>query len=137
MSGARRRWGRWILAGVFVVAGIAHLVRPDIYLTAMPDWLPAPWWLVVVSGVAEILGGIGLLVPDAGVRRAAGWGLAALLVAVYPANVEWAMDQPHVVALWARLPLQGALVAWVLRASRAVRVWGPYSRSRRAAASAA
>ena len=134
MNPARKPWGRWILGGVFVAAGVAHLVRPDVYLTAMPSWLPAPWALVVVSGVAEIAGGAGLLQPSARVRRAAGWGLAALLVAVYPANLEWALDQPDVLALWLRLPLQGALVAWVLRASGAV---GVYSRSSRAAASAA
>ena len=130
----RRPWGRWTLGAVFVVAGVAHLVRPDVYLTAMPDWLPAPYVLILVSGVAEIAGGVGLLQPRPGLRKAVGWGLALLLVAVYPANVEWALDQPETTALWLRLPLQGALVAWVLRASRAVRV---YSRSSRAAASAA
>ena len=133
----RRPWGRWILGGVFVVGGIAHLVRPDVYLTAMPAWLPAPFALVILSGIAEVAGGVGLVQPNLALRRWAGWGLAALLVAVYPANVDMAMQQPGAWWLWARLALQGALVAWVLRASRAVRVWGPYSRSSRAAASAA
>lgn len=132
MSGRRRPWSRWLLGAVFVVAGIAHLVAPDVYVTAMPPWLPEPYLLVLLSGVAELAGGLGVLAPSASVRRAAGWGLAALLVAVYPANVEMALAQPGAWWLWARLPLQGALVAWALRASGAA-----YSRESRAAASAA
>lgn len=128
----RRDWSRWLLGAVFVAAGVAHLVVPDVYVTAMPSWLPAPYGLVIVSGVAELAGGLGVLQPNLALRRAAGWGLVALLVAVYPANVQMAMAQPDQWWLWLRLPLQGALVAWALRASGAV-----YSRSSRAAASAA
>jgi uncharacterized membrane protein len=70
-----------------------------------------------VSGVFEILGGVGLLVPAT--QRLAAWGLVALYVAVFPANVNMAlhriplgkMEMP-VWALWARLPLQGVLIAW-------------------------
>ena len=80
----------------------------------MPPWVPAPRAMILVSGVAEILGGVGLLVGR--VRQWAGWGLASLLVAVYPANVWLAMDGASG-WLWARLPLQGALVAAVLGAS--------------------
>lgn len=133
MTAPRKPWGRWLLGAVFVTAGLAHLAAPDVYVTAMPAWLPAPFWLVLVSGVAELAGGIGVLQPNRALRRAAGWGLAALLVAVYPANVQMALAQPEAWWLWLRLPLQGALVAWALRASGAL----AYSRSRRAAASAA
>ena len=89
----------------------------------VPAWLPAPRALVYVSGVFEFLGGAGLLVPR--VRRAAGLGLIALYVAVFPANVHMAIAhvQPegqHLPewAFWARLPLQGLLILWAWWVSR-------------------
>jgi uncharacterized membrane protein len=108
---------------VFVGAGTLHLVLPELYGPAMPPGLPAPHLLILLSGVAEVAGGVGVLWPRPAVRRAAGWGLALLLVAVYPANVWMAMAGVGgpAWALWARLPLQGALVAWALAASGAVR----------------
>ena len=114
MTGA----GRGLLAAAFVGAGVLHLAAPGVYDPAMPPWLPAPRALIAVSGLAEIAGGAGLLVPRT--RRAAGWGLVALLVAVYPANVWMALsaDGPGW-ALWGRLPLQGVLVAAVVGASGA------------------
>ena len=114
------RVGRVLLALAFVGAGGLHLVSPSTYDPAMPPWVPLPRVLILVSGLAEIAGGLGLLVP--GVRRAAGWGLALLLVAVYPANVHLAIEGlgGPAWALWGRLPLQGMLVAAVLRASGAV-----------------
>lgn len=106
-----------ILAGIFVVAGLNHFLRPKIYLGMMPPWLPAPAVANVVSGAAEILGGPGLLLPQ--FRRAAGWGLIALLVAVFPANLHAAL-QGHMpglnvspLILWLRLPFQPGLIAWV------------------------
>ena len=75
--------------------------------------------MVYLSGVAEIAGGIGLLLPL--VRRAAAWGLVVLLVAVFPANIYMALDRVQVTAtplpawqLWARLPLQFVLIWWTL-----------------------
>lgn len=116
------RAGRWTLGVLFVGAGVLHLVAPGVYAAAMPPWLPAHRALILASGVAEIAGGAGLLWPSPAVRRAAGWGLALLLVAVYPANVHMAAagvgGPPW--ALWGRLPLQGALVAWALLASSAL-----------------
>ena len=113
-----RRVGRWLLAVAFVGAGVLHLVRPEVYDPAMPAWIPAPRAMILLSGVAEILGGLGLLLPS--VRRAAGWGVVALLVAVYPANVWMAMESVGGPAevLWARLPLQGVLVAAVIAVSQ-------------------
>ena len=108
---------RTVLALAFVAAGILHLVRPRPYVRIVPDYLPAPELLVSVSGIAEVLGGVGLLVPAT--RRAAGIGLVALLVAVFPANVEMALHPARAGlglpewALWARLPLQPALIAAV------------------------
>ena len=110
------------LAVAFVGSGVLHLVRPRVFEAIVPPSLPAPRLLVYVSGVAEIAGGLGLLVPA--LREAAGWGLVALLVAVFPANVYMARQAGRfrrvapAWALWARLPLQAVLIAWVLWASQ-------------------
>lgn len=107
---------------IFVVGGVMHFLRPRFYLAMMPPWLPAAAALVLVSGVFEILGGIGVLVPAT--RVIAGWGLIALLFAVLPANVQMLLNAraAHASAstmavLVARLPLQALLVYWVFRAT--------------------
>lgn len=109
---------RYLLAGVFVAAGVLHVVVPSTYEAMIPSGYPSPRVLVLVSGLAEIVGGLGLLARSPALRRWAGWGLVALLVAVYPANLHMALtlEVPYGL-LWARLALQGALVAWVLRSS--------------------
>ena len=109
-----------LLAAAFVGAGVLHLVRPQFFEAIVPPALPSPRALVLISGVAEILGGIGLLVPA--LRPWAGWGLAALLVAVFPANLYMAQEWERFRAvprwaLMARLPLQLVLIAWVLWAA--------------------
>lgn len=106
---------RWLLAGLFVAAGVMHFVRPQFYVSAMPPYLPWHLELVYASGVCEVVLGALLLVPR--VRRAAAWGLIALLVAVFPANVHMAMNPDLFPAiptavLYARLPLQGVFIAW-------------------------
>ena len=111
-----------VLAAAFVGAGVLHFVKPRVFEAIVPPSLPAPRLLVYLSGVAEVAGGLGLLVPA--LRPWAGWGLAALLVAVFPANVFMARQADRFRrvaprwALWARLPLQAVLVVWVLWASR-------------------
>jgi len=116
------RASRWLLAAGFVFAGVMHFVITPQYVRIMPPWLPLHRELVLLSGVCEIAGGVGLLVPRT--RRAAGVGLVLLLVAVFPANVQMLLDARAAHAsptaqtlLWARLPLQLALVAWVAAAS--------------------
>ena len=109
------------LSAFFVVAGANHFVNPDFYLAIMPPYLPAHLELVYVSGVFEILGGIGFLVPA--VRALTGWGLVLLLVAVFPANLHMALhpelfyDLPTF-ALYLRLPLQVLFVAWAYWSTR-------------------
>jgi uncharacterized membrane protein len=109
---------RALLAGFFIVAGVLHFVFPGVYLRVMPPYLPAPLALVYISGACEIAGGIGVLVRS--LRRYAGWGLVALLIAVFPANVYMAMN--HIMLTpwlaWARLPLQGLLIWWVVRCTQ-------------------
>ena len=111
-----------VLAVAFVGAGVLHFVKPAVFEAIVPPYLPAPRALVLLSGAAEILGGLGLLVPA--VRPWAGWGLVALLVAVFPANLYMATDAPRFAslaprwALFARLPLQVVLIVWMVWASR-------------------
>lgn len=100
-----------------IYAGVAHFRNPEPFAEIVPDWLPAHRALVLVSGFFEIIGGVGLIVPQT--RRAAAWGLIALYLAVFPANVNMALhDIPingqHIapVLLWLRLPLQAVLIAW-------------------------
>jgi len=108
---------RWVLALFFIVAGVNHFLAPSLYLGMMPAWLPAKEAANLISGAAEIAGGLGLLIGS--LRRAASWGLIALLVAVFPANVHIAlqghMDGLNAPAwvLWLRLPFQAVFIAWV------------------------
>lgn len=117
---AGRRWLRYGLALLFVGAGLLHFIHPETFERIVPPVLPAPRRLVLLSGAAEVAGGLGLLLPAT--RRWAGWGLLALLVAVFPANVYMVglADTLHIPAwvLWARLPLQPLLMWAVWRAAQ-------------------
>jgi uncharacterized membrane protein len=111
----------YIIGVLFIVAGIIHFVNPAIYEAIMPPYLPAHHALVAISGFFEILGGIGAMIPQT--RKAAGIGLIALLVAVFPANLYMATDAAKFSsfapawALWARLPIQVFLIVWVYNAT--------------------
>ena len=80
---------KYLLAFGFVPAGINHFINADFYLKIMPPTLPAPLFLVYLSGISEIALGIMLLLPK--FTRFAAWGLIALLIAVFPANVYMAL----------------------------------------------
>ena len=102
-----------IAAVFYIVAGTLHFVIPDQYMRIMPPYILWHLAMVYISGAAEIAGGAGLLIPP--LRRAAAWGLVALLIAVFPANVYMAQSAPVFSwILWARLPLQPVLIWWVL-----------------------
>jgi uncharacterized membrane protein len=118
-SGTARAVLRWLLGVFFVLAGLNHFREPSVYMGMMPPWLPSPAALIALSGACEVLGGIGILVPRT--RRAAGWGLIALLAAVFPANLHVALmgRMPGFgfspAMLWLRLPFQpvfAGAVAW-------------------------
>jgi uncharacterized membrane protein len=108
---------------LYVLAGGLHFVTPHVYEQVVPPQFPRPRTLVYLSGIAEVVLGVGVLFERT--RRRSAWGLIALLVAVFPANVYMATsddlelegvparvrDAPDA-ALWARLPLQAVLVAW-------------------------
>lgn len=100
-----------------VLVGILHFAFPEPFVKIVPPQLPYPLELVYISGFFEILGGIGLLIPA--VSRAAAWGLIALFIAVFPANINQAVNNipiegiPHNQLLyWVRLPFQAVLIAW-------------------------
>lgn len=105
-----------ILGMAFVFVGILHFVRPAGFLAIMPSWIPFHSFWVYASGVVEIAGGLGLLIPR--YRKVAGWILFVLLIVVFPANVNMAVneiqlpgrDPMPVWAMWARLPLQFVLL---------------------------
>jgi len=106
---------QWIFGIVMVMAGINHFFNPTFYLRMMPPILPAPLFLIYLSGIFEIALGILLLIPK--FTRLAAWGLIALLIAVFPANVYMAMNtglfpEFNSTAIYLRLPLQIVLIAW-------------------------
>ena len=109
------RIGRIVMGVLYIVAGTGHFVATRLYESIMPSYLPAHHALVLISGAAEIAGGIGILVPQT--RRAAAWGLVLLLVAVMPANI-WMAQHPELYpniplwVIWLRLPLQLPLIWW-------------------------
>ena len=104
-----------IFALLFMVAGANHFVESKFYEAIVPPYLPWPRALVVISGIAEIVLGVWLLIPK--FSPYAAWGLILLLIAVVPANVHMATHPdlyPTIppVLLWLRLPLQAVLVLW-------------------------
>ncbi|MEA5565794.1 DoxX family protein [Anabaena sp. UHCC 0399] len=110
---------RIILAVSLIIVGITHFAIPEPYVKIMPPQLPYPLGLVYLSGFYEILGGIGLLVPP--VSQAAAWGIIALFIAVFPANINQAINHiqiehiPYSDSSWfqaIRLPLQAVLITW-------------------------
>ena len=108
------------LGAFFLCAGALHFLKPRPYIAIVPDALPRKRELVYVSGAAELAGGAGMLLP--GTRRAAAWWLILTLIAIFPANVNMAVNAQRFrrvpePLLWLRLPVQGALIAWVWRAA--------------------
>lgn len=106
-----------LIALIFITAGVFHFVKPEPFERIVPPFLPFPRALVYISGIAEILGGIGVLVPQ--LRWFAGLWLIALLIAVFPANLNMALAPERAglgIApfwLWLRLPAQLVLIVWV------------------------
>jgi len=108
----------WPMGLFYLFAGIMHFANAAFFIRIVPDYLPWHAALVYVSGICEIALGVLVLLPDTRVRAA--WGIIALLIAVFPANINMAVNRipltegtpPDMVALWLRLPLQGVLIAW-------------------------
>lgn len=111
-----------IIGSLFIVIGIYHFVNPSFFLKIMPDYIPYHKAMVFWSGVAEILGGIGIMIPQTKIY--AGWGLIVLLIAVFPANIDMFLKayQKHGMTIYTwltllRLPLQFVLMYWVFWAA--------------------
>ncbi len=110
-----------LLSLFFTYAGIDHLISPDFYVSIMPPWIPWHLELVYISGVFEVMGGVGVLIPR--FRALAGTGLVALLIAVYPANLHMAFNPqlfPDIplAALYVRLALQFLAFYWAWTVTR-------------------
>jgi uncharacterized membrane protein len=113
-----RRVLLWVMGLFYVGGGIVHFANPGFYLPMMPPYLPYPLELVYLSGLAEIVLGAAVLVPQT--RRLAAWGIMLLLVAIFPANLHIAMNNVPLAGAehgagvwnWVRLPLQAVLIAW-------------------------
>lgn len=96
-----RALARLLLAAAYLAVGIVHLKSPEGFLPIMPDWVPQPRAVVIGTGVAEIAGAIGLMIPK--LRQAAAWGLAAYAVCVFPANIKHAVEG---------IAVSGAVLGW-------------------------
>jgi uncharacterized membrane protein len=113
---------RYVMGLFYAIAGVTHFLAPRRFKRIVPPQFPRPQTLVYVSGAAEILLGIGVLFERT--RRASAWGIVALLIAVFPANVYMATDDLAAelvperfadaarIAAWVRLPMQALLVGW-------------------------
>ncbi len=115
-STQRKEILRVILSVSLIIVGITHFLKPEQYARIVPPIFP-PFASVYVSGLFEIIGGIGLMIPL--FRVAAAWGLIALFIAVFPANIYMALHNIKLEGIpqnqllyWARLPLQAVLIAW-------------------------
>lgn len=104
----------YLLSLLFIVAGFSHFFNQKFFLKAMPPYIPFHKAMVIISGIAEILLGIGLLFEQT--KSISAWGIIALLVAVFPANIYMATSGRFKKipgwALWLRLPLQFILIWW-------------------------
>ena len=106
---------KYLLAISFIGAGLNHFANPGFYMRIMPPYLPWPSTLHLIAGFFEFVFGVMLLIPR--VQKWAAWGLIALLLAVYPANIHMAVNNQLFPDLpltfhWIRLPFQFVLIAW-------------------------
>ena len=111
-------FSRLALSAFFISAGVSHFIWAASYLQIMPPYVPAPMAMIYFTGIAEVSGGVG--VAFARTRKAAGIGLIAFLLAVFPANIQAALHGMTLAGgpvpawlLWLRLPMQPLLIAWV------------------------
>ncbi len=127
---ALRKGFRILLALFYLLAGVAHIRSPGGFLAITPDWVPFPEQIVFLTGVAEIAGAIGLLIPPKfllHIRYAAGIGLALYALCVYPANINHAVNNIAIggeTASWAyhgpRLLFQPVFIWWALIAGNVI-----------------
>lgn len=108
-------WHLYLMGILYVIAGLNHFRNPRLYLKIIPPYLPKPKLLNYMSGIAEVILGIGIFIPM--VSKMSAWGIIVLLVAVFPANLfmfsnkKAGMGLPKIILLL-RLPLQLILMLW-------------------------
>jgi uncharacterized membrane protein len=109
---------RYLIGSLFILAGILHFLKPALFMKIMPDYLPWHRPLVLISGILEIAGGIGIMNPF--LQNYASWGLILLLLTVFPANITMFQKAHHkhgfTIYVWMlllRLPLQFVIIWWV------------------------
>ena len=112
---------RVLLVAAYLLAGVLHLAVPHAFLRIVPDWVPMPRETVLATGVCEILGAIGLLIPR--LRRVAAVMLAIYAVCVFPANIKHMLDFAASRGSWTgwlyhgpRMPVQPVIIWWTLYA---------------------
>lgn len=110
-----RKASLYLMALIYLLAGVNHFIHPGTYLKIMPPWMPYPEQLVFISGVFEIA--LALLLLPAATRRVAAWGIIILLIAVFPANIQMSINyyrenNPNFWITLLRLPLQFVLIWW-------------------------
>ena len=109
---------RWFATLFFLVAGALHFVIPEFYLAMMPSFIPFQQFFIVLTGIAEMAGAIGIQIPK--LRRLSGILMMILLVAIFPANIYVAIMQPSLptleysaASMWWRLLLQPLFILWI------------------------
>ncbi len=108
----------WLMGLAYMFTGFMHFYRPDFYVPMMPPYIPWHEAMVFLSGVAELVLGVAVLIPTT--RKLAAWGLIVLLIAILPANIHIAVHNVPVfgasegpgLAAWVRVPFQAVLIAW-------------------------
>ncbi len=126
----------WLMGAFYVAAGANHFLDAEFYRPMMPPYLPAHDLLIQLSGVAEVVLGVAVLIPS--LQRLAAWGIVALLIAVFPANLHVALNDVPIggasegygIWNWVRLPLQALLIAWAWWYTRPDQASAPGSMSR-------
>jgi uncharacterized membrane protein len=113
----------WVMALLYVVAGINHFLHPDMYVSIMPRFLPVSSFrpLVAISGVFEAVLG-SMLIPST-TRNIAAWGIITLLIVIFPANIQMTIDftrhhNAYTWLTWLRLPVQALLIWWAYKFTR-------------------
>jgi uncharacterized membrane protein len=126
LNESREVW-RYIMAFIYLLAGAMHLIVPQAFLPIMPAWVPQPLQVILFTGLCELFGAVGLLVP--GLRRFSGVMLALYAVCVFPANIKHALDDLPIIDMhtswWyhaPRLLLQPVLV-WMALYCSGVITW--------------
>ncbi|WP_136667117.1 DoxX family membrane protein [Flavobacterium sp. H122] len=110
-----QHWHLYVMAFLYILAGFNHFRNPKMYIRIIPSYLPNPNLVNKLSGLAEIILGIGLLIPS--VTKFSAWGIILLLIAIFPANLNMYLNEKAGFGLpkWVlllRLPIQLVLIYW-------------------------